>query len=403
MTTKNLGIIGITESQDGQTNDVENYHRKVSTGFSPLEKPWNTKDYPKAAGYFRIMELKYINVSGANGPIVVQKWILDKAFQKKLELMNSEKTEIKNKEKIRIPNQNPKKLPIMCLYADINQFADAKMTKWNASNNLECTSYGNGTQYTRIVYDDEGGMSHVNTGQFDKDGNEIKVCDIKNCKHRIKIGNKPIQCKPSIRLKIFPKLPGIEPNILEPWKFDSSSINTVIRITSSLRKIHNLMQLSYKAEKGAELTEEESKGKEWFFGKNLCLTHIQIVSGNKKVWVTDVIPSNTLKAELMGPIIKATYLAEMASKKRLIEMKKDISDGNITKLDYQNKNTSDLLKDAGNILKTDSENDKKDIIDADITEIETIEEKDQNDDNDNSSTNNKFKKKSVKDKLKSEQ
>lgn len=364
----NIGIVGITENNDGKPNDIKTYVRKISTGYAPLEKPWNDKNYPVAAGYFRIMKLTYKTVKTGKGIQVIQKWVLDKEYQKKLELLNSTKTKTDGGKKVRVPELEPRNLPVVCLHRDIDIFLVAKMMMWNASSNLECQSCGNGTEYTKLVINKKGEMHYVNEGQKDKHGNLMTTCNINDCVNRQKVGEKAPPCNPSIKIDVYPNLPGIDPNLLDPMKYDSSSINTVMRLISSFRKIRELMELSYRAKHGNEY-EAKARDEPWFFGRDFCLKHIQILSGGNKVWVTDIVPSKDLKDELMGPILMMAAKYKLDAKNRLLEIKKSIETGNLE--GCLPNNSEDAIAQAELALIKDDSTKEEDI--ADISGFESSE------------------------------
>ena len=315
-----LGIAGITHSEDGTPNKVRESARRVSVGFAPNELPWNKENYPVASGYFRITELicKEVRLPGKKETETSQEYALDKKSQVFLERQNAAMGDKNN-------GLKPRKFPIMCLHNHPEEFIETNMALWK-SNSLHCTSKGMGQPYRMVTYDDKGEIDYQSYGQVDKDNEPMKLCDTDICMNRQKVGGKPAPCKPSIELTIFPKINGIDTSILEPWKFGSTSINTVIKLLNSFNKIKALMQMSYNAEANKELTPDELSGKNWFFGKTLCLIHKQIMSGGNKVWITEVIPSKALKNELMGPVLKAIHYANLESAKRLLTIQKEIEE-----------------------------------------------------------------------------
>lgn len=265
-------IKGLTHNQDGILNMVEKYRGKISAGYAPNEGP-NNKNYPVAAGFFRMLkEITTTDRVGASQTTVVNRsWVLNEAVQKKLEKTLSNKT--------------PRRIELVSLYKTPAEMWDSCLAMFSTSEGLMCKSHGKGTNARQLTFTPDGDRLWV-----DRNFDGQKGCMHEECPDFISK-----KCKPLGMLKCFPAI-DLAPN---PYRFETRSLNTIIGIESSLAKYWNLLNVAHAVK---EREAEKSLKFDGFFGVKMYLIHKKTKSGGRDVFISELLSTESFENEVMEPI-----------------------------------------------------------------------------------------------------
>lgn len=265
-------IKGLTHNQDGVLNMVEKFRGKISAGYAPGEGP-NKKNYPIAAGFFRMLkEITETTRTGATETqVVIKRWILNEPIQKKLE-----KT---------LNNKMPRRIELVSFYKTPEEMWDSCLAMFSTSEGLMCKSHGQGTNARQLTFSPDGDRLWIDR-LFDGQ----KGCTHEKCPDFISK-----KCKPLGMLKCFPVV-DLAPN---PYRFETRSINTIIGIESSLAKYWNLLNV-------AHAIKEREAGKslkfDGFFGIKIYLVHKKMKSGGRDIFISELLSTKSFEDEIMEPI-----------------------------------------------------------------------------------------------------
>lgn len=265
-------IRGITHSLDGVINANETWRGKISTGYAPGEGP-NKDNYPTAAGFFRIMREESRVVHG----IVIKEWKTNTPFQ-----------DILGKDPVnRTTPKTPCVIEFTCMYRNPEELWDSYMAKYGEAG-LLCKSNGEGTVASCLVVEDDMSRHWVNRS-FEIDGKACEYCVGDKCPDAASK-----LCKPHGTLKVFPKFD----LSTSPYRFDTTSVNSIIQIEAMLERIWSLLQAAHAIRQREEPNVEFNGllGTQWF------LVHKQIKSGGKNVYITNLLPGKSLQEFIMKPI-----------------------------------------------------------------------------------------------------
>jgi hypothetical protein len=265
-------IIGLTHNIEGLIpNMIIKYGGKISTGFMPNEPP-NNNNYPKPAGYFRMLKEVTNTKRVGSGTVVTRDWILNKDIQDALEKSNNN-------------NKTPRRIEIVCLYKSIDEMWDSSLSMFSSSDGLICKSHGNGTEAKYLTFDNGGNRKWISR-EFDGK----KGCLYKECPDF-----KSKACKQQGMFKCFPTV-DLSPN---PYRFETRSINSIMGIESSLLQLYELLKVAYLVKKREASKEFPFDG---FFGLKLFMVHKKIKSGGKDVFITEISPTPECISLIMDPI-----------------------------------------------------------------------------------------------------
>ena len=277
-------IKGLTHNQDGVLNMVEKYRGKISAGYAPNEGP-NKKNYPVAAGFFRILkEITTTDRVGASQTVVVNRsWTLNETVQKALE-----KT---------ISSTTPRRIELVSFHKTPEEMWDSCLALFSTSEGLMCKSHGKDTNARQLTFTPDGDRLWIDR-YFDGQ---------KGCAHEECPDFKSKKCKPLGMLKCFPVI-DLAPN---PYRFETRSINTIIGIESSLVKYWNLLNV-------AHAIKEKEAGKslkfDGFFGVKMYLVHKKIKSGGRDVFISELRSTKTFEDEIMEPIKRGLAMKSKQAK-----------------------------------------------------------------------------------------
>lgn len=269
-------IKGLTHDKDNVLNKVQKYKGKISTGFAPNEGP-NKNNYPKAAGYFRILkEVVQTTRTSGGKENVIKKWKLNEAIQKKLEESLGTKT--------------PRKIEFMCLFKDPRQLWESYLAMYSSTDGLLCRSYGEGLEADWLQFDTKG----------ERDWKK-RTCEYKNCPDY-----KNKSCKEMGVMKVFPILDLSS----QPYRFETRSINTIVGIESSLDDMWNLLKAAYVVQCREAKKDLRFQG---LFGAKLTLAHRKSKSGGRDIYITDLVPTQEFSDSLMAPIGRGVTMNQTAA------------------------------------------------------------------------------------------
>ena len=269
-------IKGLTHDKDGVANKVTKYKGKIGTGWGPGEGP-NKKKSPIATGYFMFMRSDTVDIKGSTKDFEVTKWLLDTQFQDALEKQNTLKGKNQNKK--------PRLMKIICYDATPELMWDSYLGKFK-TDGLHCRSHGEGTVAKRLRFDSKGAREWY-----------TQTCPYKECPDFI---NK--ECTPRGTLKLYPAINPTPPN---PYRMDTTSINTIMALENGFNDIYNLAMTSHKCR--CMIADEELP----FDGlllSELLLVHKKISSGGFEPFITEVYPTPGQRDIWMGPIKEIAVL-----------------------------------------------------------------------------------------------
>jgi len=264
-----MAIIGLTHNENGKLeNKSVKYKGKISTGWGPNEGP-NKANHPIQAGHFIAMVEQTVNQRVGNKVVPVTKWSLNKEVQATIEkLPGNDKT--------------PRILEVVCLYREPEDFWDSYLAMYNAEG-LVCRGGGSGTEATRLEYDADGERSWIKM-----------PCEFPTCEHYISGA-----CKARGSMKIYPTADATPPN---PYRFDTSSINTINNIESALDDIWQLVRTAHAVK---EMEAEHQLPFDGMFGMKFYLVLKKKKSGGRDVFVTELMASKDFKDNIMKVISRA--------------------------------------------------------------------------------------------------
>ena len=150
---------------------------------------------------------------------------------------------------------------------------------------LACKSHGKGTPAKQLIYDAAGERQWA-FREFDG----IPGCIANKCPDYI-----AKKCKPHGNMKCFPSI-DLAPN---PYRFETTSVNTIVGIESALSKLWHLLAAAHTVK---SLESGKDIPFEGFFGMKLFLVHKKIKSGGRDVFITDLLPSKEFTQIVMEPI-----------------------------------------------------------------------------------------------------
>lgn len=290
-----MTIRGLTHGDDGVINKKTLYKGKISVGHAAGECG-NSKKYPVASGYFKIMREITEDVKKGGKTFTVKKWIVDKVLQDKLERANSF-------EKGKPQTKTPRYMSILCFDTNPESMWESYLGMYT-DGGLMCKSHGKGTTADRVRFTSNGERERFK-----------QECPYKKCEDFIEG-----RCKQYGMMKVYPVEDPTPPN---PYSLQTSSINTILSIENGLNDIYNLIKTSHMC-RCIEANDSDLKFDGMLLAK-LTLVHKKIQSGGKEVYITEVYASPELRKQLMGPITR------MAAKK--VEMSQKIgSAGNMSLL-----------------------------------------------------------------------
>ena len=260
-----MAIIGLTHNEEGAIEDkVIKYRGKISSGWGPKEGD-NKENYPVAAGKFLIMREDTVNKRIGSKTVPVTKWVLNTATQAELEKVAGSKT--------------PRSLETVCLVKDPRDLWSSFLAMYSGGG-LACRSGGLGTTAKYLEFDGNGERKW-----------KERTCTFDKCPFYI-AGD----CKARGEMRIYPTVDATPPN---PYKFTTSSLNTIRNIESSLEDIWNLI-------KTAHVVKETEAGKQLgfdgMFGLKLYLNHKKTRSGGRDVFVTEIVTSKQFRDNIMSII-----------------------------------------------------------------------------------------------------
>lgn len=295
-------IVGVTHNEGGVINKTTTYRGKISTGFAAGE--WtNNSNHPVPAGFFRMLKETVTTQRTQSGQAInTKQWILNNPIQDKLV------EETKSKE--------PRKVTFICLYQTPEEFWESSLAMYSQSEGLLCKSHGSGTVARYLQYNEKGERTWI-----DRQFNGVAKCAFEDCPD-YKSGT----CKPIGLMKVFPTV-DMAPN---PYRFETRSINTIMRVESSLSDLWSLL-------KAAHTVKQIEAGKpipfDGFFGQKLILWHHKVKSGGRDVYITEVLPSAEFTQFVMEPIkrgisknVSAAAIAGSASVGMLSDQTSHISE-----------------------------------------------------------------------------
>ena len=260
-----MAIIGLTHGEDGRIVDkVIKYRGKISTGWGPKEGP-NKDNFPKQAGKFVFMKEETISRKAGDKVLISNKWSENKAVQKMLEEASKSK--------------DPRTLETICLVKNPGDLWESFLAKYNHEG-LECRGGGIGTDAKYLTYNDDGEREW-----------KTKPCTFESCPDYISGA-----CKARGVMNVYPTVDAVPPN---PYKFTTSSINTIRNIESSLDDIWNLLQTAHavkESEAGRQL------GFDGMFGLKIQLVLKKKKSGGRDVFVTEIVTSKKFRDSIMSII-----------------------------------------------------------------------------------------------------
>lgn len=271
-------IKGLTHSEHGEINTTTKYRGKISTGYSPNEGP-NKTNHPIAAGFFRM--LKEVNKTERlkNQKIVTKKmWIENKSAQEKLEKEQP------------TPSKTPRKLEIICLFKTPSEMWESSLSMYSASEGLLCKSHGEGTTAKYLTFDPNGERLWIDRVFQESEKIVYNGCLYKRCPDYIEG-----KCKPIGLLKCFPSCD----LSVNPYRFETRSINTIIGIESTLSSLFSLLKAAHTVK---QMEAKKPLDFDGFFGARLNLIHRKVKSGGREVYITDIMPTKDFNDMVMTPI-----------------------------------------------------------------------------------------------------
>lgn len=266
-------IKGLTHDDGGVPNMIIKYRGKISSGYAPNEGP-NKKNYPIAAGFFRILKEVVTTKRLPNSQDVVaqKKWIENEVVQKKLIEANG-------------GSNTPRKIEIVCLHKTKDEMWESALAMYSKSEGLMCKSYGKGTNAKYLEFTSDGDRKWIDRTFNGKPGCLYDECpDYKDKK-----------CKPIGLLKCFPVI-DCTPN---PYRFETRSINTILGIESALDQYSNLLRVAHHVKQREADKELPFDG---FFGTTFNLVHRKAKSGGREIYISDLLPTDEFTNITMEPI-----------------------------------------------------------------------------------------------------
>jgi len=249
-------INGLT-AKNGQVSlsSKPEFKGKISTGFAPGEGS-NKTNYPKAAGFFRMMRKTIRKERLKNSQRMVDKtvWVENKDIQNAIDSKS---------------NGTPRILKCISFAAEPEQMWHSNLMMFNGKNEIVCTSCG------------EGCIADFYKQQ---DGQRVKVD--RECKYKECPDYKSGACKENGMMVVWPEA-DMDP--LTPYKFTTRSINTIIAIETMLYRLYQQIKFAH-----IVACQKNPDNPPVFMGLNgmrFILKHEEAVSGGRNVWVTKLLPS----------------------------------------------------------------------------------------------------------------
>jgi len=277
-------IKGLTHDEKGVLNAVEKYRGKISTGYAPNEGP-NKRDYPIAAGFFRMLKevTTTERVGNSETPVTIKSWILNEEIQTALE-----KT---------LDNKIPRRIELVSFYKTPQEMWESCLAMFSSTDGLLCKSHGLNQNARQLTFSPDGDRIWIDRLFDGKKGCLYHDCpDFKTKK-----------CKPMGSMKCFPVI-DLTPN---PYRLETRSINTIMGIESSFAKLWNLLNVAH------AIKEQEVKKTlkfDGFFGAKLYLVHKKIKSGGRDVFITDLLPTPSFIDEVMEPVKRGLNMKQKQAK-----------------------------------------------------------------------------------------
>ena len=295
-------IVGLTH--DPETNIIKDFMRfggKISAGYQPNEGP-NKTNAPMASGFFRVMKEVIVTRMEGGQKKQYQEWVLNEDIQKKLVDENN-------------GSENPRRIEFICAFEHPEDLWDSHMGKYSSKDGLVCRSQGINTPPMQLVTRKQAGKEIRSREPRLFDGQA--KCPYDKCPDFIN-GS----CKQHGIMRIIP-LCDISFNL---YKFETRSINTILAIESSVRRIYDMAEAAHYARFG-QTTDKKFQG---LRNVKMTLVHRKIKSGGRDVFVTHLEPSKEFVKYVMTILMtKAsnTYSLEAPDDRLALEAPDSPQDG----------------------------------------------------------------------------
>ncbi len=274
-------IVGLTHNAETkEQNKIVKYKGKISTGWAPGEGPGKF-NYPRSSGFFRMLKEvnETIRVGVKQEKKTQRKWVTNEPVQAALEATCN-------------GSKEPRRLEIVSMYSGITEIWESSLAWFSGGDGLVCQSQGRGT--TAKMLEIQGGERRW----IDR------PCMFQDCPQYIEK-----KCCVLGRLKCFPSVDFA----INPYRFETKSINSIIGIESNLVDLFRLT-------KAAHIARQYEAGKllpfDGLFGAKLMLVLRKMKSGGKEIYCTDLMPSPEFNEMIMEPVKRG--LATKAKMSRMI-------------------------------------------------------------------------------------
>ena len=270
-----MAIRGLTHDLDGTIVANETWRGKISVGYAAGEGP-EKLNRPSPAKHFRVLRQENSLVHGQT----ITNWKENVEMQGLL---------------ARDPlNVKTPKLPciieFVSMYRTPDELWNSYLGKFGTSG-LQCRSHGEGTKASMLVV--EGETRHFEDRCFDTPKGRVDYCIGDKCPDYISE-----DCCAHGQLKVFPKFD----ISTSPYRFDTTSINTIIQVEAMLDRVWNLLQTSHAIRVKLTPPGEPEPVFTGLMGTQWFLQHKATISGGKRCFVTELKPGKSLMEFIMMPI-----------------------------------------------------------------------------------------------------